>query len=393
MTWIVDIVALLILLGALAAGLRTGFASTLGALLGLSAGAAAAVWVLPGVVGAVDPPWRTPAVLGALLLLLVIGCAIGSSLGSAVRRGADRIHLRLLERLLGGVLGLVLGLVVVMVGGAAVVSAGIPGVSSTVASSQVLRQIDRATPAPVDDALARLRARLVGALPMPTISSPPAGLDGTGAPASAPVDLANAGLDRSARSVARISGPTNGCDTISTGSGFVIAPDRILTNAHVVAGVDRPLVELPGEVPREGRVVHFDVEDDLAVIAVDVDAAPLELVGTLDDGASAAIQGYPHGGPFRSSPATVRTSGTAQVHDAHGKGAVSRDVYVLDAHVEPGNSGGPLLDADGGVAGIVFARGEGDEDVAYAMTGNEVLPVIAGLDTETRAVSTGECAA
>ncbi|UEJ81882.1 MarP family serine protease [Brachybacterium halotolerans subsp. kimchii] len=393
MTWIVDVVAVIILLGALGAGLRSGFAATLGALLGLAAGAAAAVWALPHVSAAVDPPWRTVAVLGALFLLLVVGCGIGSSIGGLIRRGADRIHLRVLERLLGGVLGLVLGLVVVMFGGAGLVSAGIPGVSSTVASSRVLQQIDRATPEPVDDALAQLRAEVVGALPMPTIVSPPEGLGEADVPTSAPVDLDQADLTQAAQSVARVSGPTNGCGTISTGSGFVVAPDRIVTNAHVVAGVDHPMVELPGESAREGRVVHFDVENDLAVIAADVDAEPLKLVDALDDGASAVIQGYPHGGPFRSEPATVRASGSAEVHDAHGEGSVRRDIYVLDAEVEPGNSGGPLLDSDGGVAGVVFARGESDDDVAYAMTNAELLPVIAQLDSETETVSTGACTA
>ncbi|WP_152351358.1 MarP family serine protease [Brachybacterium subflavum] len=393
MTWIVDVVAVIILLGALASGLRSGFAATLGALLGLVAGAVAAVWALPWVSGAVDPPWRTAAVIGALCVLLVVGCAIGSSIGAVIRRGADRIHLRVLERLLGGVLGLVLGVAIVTFGGAGLVSAGIPGVSSTVASSQVLRQLDRATPAPVDDAVAQLRSQVVGALPMPTIQTPPAGLDSAEASTSAPVDLDDADLARAAQSVARISGPTNGCGTISTGSGFVVAPDRIVTNAHVVAGVDHPLIDLPGESAKEGRVVHFDVENDLAVIAADVDAEPLKLVDTLDDGASAVIQGYPHGGPFRSTSAAVRASGTAEVHDAHGEGAVDRDVYVLDAQVEPGNSGGPLLDSDGGVAGVVFARGESDDGVAYAMTNAELLPVIAQLDTETQAVSTGTCTA
>jgi S1-C subfamily serine protease len=393
MTWIVDVVAVIILLGALASGLRSGFAATLGALLGLVAGAVAAVWALPWVSGAVDPPWRTAAVIGALCLLLVVGCAIGSSIGTVIRRGADRIHLRVLERLLGGVLGLVLGVAIVTFGGAGLVSAGIPGVSSTVASSQVLRQLDRLTPVPVDDAVAQLRSQVVGALPMPTIQTPPAGLDSAEASTSAPVDLDDADLARAAQSVARVSGPTDGCGTISTGSGFLVAPDRIVTNAHVVAGVEHPMIDLPGESAKEGRVVHFDVENDLAVIAADVDAEPLKLVDTLDDGASAVVQGYPHGGPFRSTSATVRASGTAEVHDAHGEGAVDRDVYVLDAQVEPGNSGGPLLDSDGGVAGVVFARGESDDDVAYAMTNAELLPVVAQLDTETQAVSTGTCAA
>jgi S1-C subfamily serine protease len=393
MVWVVDVVIVVILLGSLASGLRSGFASTLGALLGLIAGAAVAVWALPQVSDAVDLPWRTPAVLGALVVLLLVGCGLGGAIGSVVRRGADHLHLRIPERLLGGALGLVIGLLVVTVAGGAVSSAGIPGVSHVVASSQVLRTLDRVTPEPVDDSFAQLRTRVLGELPMPTITSPPTGLDTGDAQSESPVDLEDPALAQAARSVARVSGPTKTCGTVSTGSGFVVAEDRIVTNAHVVAGVESPMVELPGERARQGQVVYFDDHDDLAVIAADVDAAPLPLTETLADGSAAAIQGYPHGGPFRSVPATVQGSGTAQVHDAGGEQSVERDIYALDAEVEPGNSGGPLLSEDGGVAGIVFARGESAEDTAYAMTNAELLPVIAQLDTADEPVSTGACSA
>ena len=157
MVWIVDAVIVLILLGTAASGLRSGFAATLGALLGLAAGAAAAVWVTPYVSDAVDPPWRTVAVLGSLIALLLVGSGIGGRIGEMVRRGVDRVHLGIIDRLLGGALGLVIGLVVVYLAGSVLTGSDVPGLSPVVDSSRVLQVVDRATPALLDGTLERLR--------------------------------------------------------------------------------------------------------------------------------------------------------------------------------------------------------------------------------------------
>ncbi|MBP2410163.1 CvpA family protein [Brachybacterium fresconis] len=157
MDWIVDIVIVLVLLGTTASGLRSGFAATLGSLLGLAAGAVAAVWALPWVSDAVDAPWRTLAMLGSLLALLIIGSGIGGWIGNLVRRGADRLHLGIIDRLFGGALGLVIGLVIVYLAGAVLTGVEIPSLSSAVDSSHLLQFVDRTTPALLDGFLARLR--------------------------------------------------------------------------------------------------------------------------------------------------------------------------------------------------------------------------------------------
>ncbi len=392
MTLVVDIVIVLILAGALSAGIRSGLFATLGTLVGLAAGALAAPWVLPLVASAItDERLRGVAVLGTLAGLLLIGAMIGSGLGSLIRRGADRLRLRILERVLGGALGLVVGLVVVSLAGSGLSAASIPQVSAAVASSRVLRVVDEATPAPVDEALARLRAALAGGIAMPTIDGSVPQTAPSGAPALDTVDLDDPALARAARSVARVSGAATGCGTISSGSGFVVAEDRVVTNAHVVAGVESPLVELPGEDARDGTVVYFDPVDDLAVVAVDVDAAPLPLDDSLAPGDGAVLQGYPYGGPFSSASAVVTGSGTTLVDDIYGGAGAERSVYSLRAQIVPGNSGGPLLTSDGGVAGVVFARSESDAGIGYAMTTAELLPVIAQLDQDTAPVSTGAC--
>lgn len=157
MVWIVDAVIVLILLGTLASGLRSGFAASLGALLGLAAGAAAAIWAMPHISDATDPPWRSVAVIGSFVLLLLIGSGIGGSIGHIVRRGADRLHLGIVDRLLGGALGLVIGLVVVFLAGTVLTGSDVPALTPAADSSRVLQFVDRATPALLDGVLERLQ--------------------------------------------------------------------------------------------------------------------------------------------------------------------------------------------------------------------------------------------
>ena len=394
MLGIADVIILLLLLVGLVAGFRAGFFSALGMFCGLLAGAAASPWVLPLIARELpEAGWRSPAVIASAVLLLVLGASIGAGIGGIVRRGADRIRLKPLERLLGGALGLVAAVTSVSLIGAGVAASGIPGVSAAAASSSVLRYIDRVTPDPLVAVMARLHSAVLGDTVLPTIDGLIDGNLMLAAPDPAQIDTDDPALSAAAASVARVSGIAYGCGTIPTGSGFVVAEDRVVTNAHVVAGIETPLVELPGEPARDGRIVYFDPVDDLAVIAVDVDAAPLPLDDALAPGGVGAVQGYPHGGPFSTVPAGVLATGTISVPDIYGTGGSPRSVHTLDADVQPGNSGGPLLTEEGAVAGVVFARDTARAEVGYAMTLAELLPVLASVDgsADPAPVSSGQC--
>lgn len=389
---LVDLLIAVLLIAALAVGLSVGFFAAIGTFAGLVAAALAAPWVLPWVARMLpDSDWHGMLVIGSAILLLLVGSALGGAIGGLLRRGADKLRLRVVERILGGLTTLVAGALAITMTGSAVASAGIPNISSAVASSVVLRTIDEHTPAPLADAAARLHALVLGESVLPVIEGllDPADLDN--APDPGGIDLASPALRAASGSVARISGAAPQCSTIATGSGFVIAEDRLLTNAHVVAGVTNPVVELPGEPARDGRVVYFDPVDDIAIVAADVDAAPLPLAEDLAAGDGGAVLGYPFGGPLRTLPAGVVNAMTAPIDDIHGQSATDRSIYVLQSDVNPGNSGGPLLTTDGGVAGMVFAKDSVREDVGYAMTNAELRPVIDQLGGETTAVSTGSC--
>lgn len=387
---IVDIVIVVLLVAALVTGLRMGLFSALGALCGLVAGGLAAPWVLPLVAGLVtDRTWRPLAVIAGAVALLALGAALGAAIGGIIRHGADRLRLRAVERLLGGALAVVAAALAIALTGTGIASAGIPVVSSAVASSTVLRTMDRITPPPVAEAMARLHSAVLGDTVIPTID----GLLGEGRTAveADGVDTDDPELRRAAASVARIHGVAYACGRATTGTGFVVADDLLVTNAHVVAGIDTPIVELPGEPARDGRVVYFDPVDDLAVVAADVAAPALPVVEPLAAGDPAAVLGYPYGGPFRTVSAGVTAVGSAPIPDIYGDGSAPREVYALDAEVHPGNSGGPLLTSDGAVAGVVFARDEVRSGVGYAMTTTELLPVLARVDGAGQAVLTGSC--
>lgn len=386
---IIDIVLIALLAIALITGLSRGFLATIGFFAGLAVGAVAAYWVTPFVGQWItEPAWRGPAMIGAGILLLLIGSGLGSALGGFFRRGADRIKLRVPERLLGGVVNVAAAALAVSFVAGSLTPVGVPVVSAALGSSAVIRTIDDLTPAPVRGALAELRGT-VFAEGIPRLGE----LIQIGPVPSAPaVALDDPALTQAAQSVARISGTAYACGITSSGSGFVVATDRIVTNAHVVAGVDTPLVELPGRPAREGRVVYFDPTDDIAVVSVDgLDAAPLPISPTLEVGASAVVQGYPGGGPFTSGSAQVLSSGTVPVPDIYDTSSVPRDIYALAAVVRPGNSGGPLLTTTGEIAGIVFARSDTDDNVGYAMTPAELLPVMAQMDALSAPVASGSC--
>ena len=386
---VVDVIVVLVLLAALVSGAQRGFFASIGTLAGLAAGALAAFWLTPLVGTWVPSPvWRGPAVLLTAVGLVFVGAALGSAIGSALRSGADRLKLRGVERILGGVASVFAAVLALALVAPAVAVAGIPGVSSAVASSSILRGIEAATPDPVAAALAELRGAVLddgqpglGQLLGPVTVEP-----------APPVALDDPELQRAAASVARITGNAYACGRGSAGTGFVVAADRVVTNAHVVAGVDTPIVELPGVAAREGRVVYFDPVDDIAVIAVDeLGATALPFAPTLAAGDAAVVQGYPFGGPFAMVPAAVQSVGTATVPDVYDESWNPREIYALQSVVRPGNSGGPVLTADGAVAGVVFARAENDEDLGYAMTMAELTPVAAQAPSLSDPVSSGSC--
>ncbi|AYF96839.1 MarP family serine protease [Protaetiibacter intestinalis] len=393
---LLDVLLVLVLIVYLGEGWRNGILRSVAVILGISAGGVAAFFAVPVVAAAIpSPDWRLGVSIGLAVALLLGGHLLGVAIERAIRgrRPDDPRRQRELgagERIFGALANLVASALVVTLVAGSVAQLGVPVLSQAINRSIVIGTIDRLTPAPVDDGLARLRSAILEH-GIPTIEGTIGGVTGSQDPPD--VDTSTDPLADAARSVARISGTAYACGQNQTGSGFVIAPERVVTNAHVVAGVTEPVVELPDGQVLDGRIVLFDPELDVAVIAVpglDADVLSLVDAGVGDEG---VVDGYPHGGPFTSVPARVLAVSQERVVDIYGDGANPREVLTLAADVQPGNSGGPLVTQDGEVAGLVFARNADHDNVGYATSSAELAPVAAEAGSLGDPVSSGHCVA
>lgn len=384
---LIDIILLLVLVLFTGYGAQRGFARSLGAILGFVAGALLAFFAIPLVTGWVGSSfWRVPAVLLVVALLISVGIGVGTAAAHAIRSGVTRRKPGGLDRFLGAVLSLITTAVVISMLAFGIGSLGIPFVSQAIVSSRVVGAINAITPPPLSALEAQVRSA-VAERGIPRL------LDsiGAGTPLPIPTDGETAAQQAAAQSVVKVTGNAIACGQNQTGTGFVVSKGRVVTNAHVVAGVTRPTIIAPAGGSWTGRVVYFDPVGDLAVIAVTGMNTPALTIGsTLGQGAKAVFDGYPLGGPFSSKPAAVEGVSTVRVPDIYGANPSPREVYSLAADVQQGNSGGPLLDSGGRVSGVIFAK-SATTTTGFALTTATLTPVVkqaAGLSTT---VASGSC--
>jgi S1-C subfamily serine protease len=333
---------------------------------------------------------------GALVRIIVtlvaasLGQLVGTVVGGSLRRRVTWEPARLVDST-GGALLAGLGVLVVAWGLGSIVRQNSPlvGLNRQINESLVLREVDRALP-PANDVFGPF-LKFWDRQGFPTVISD-LGRD------TARVDPPDTALTRSpavrtARSrVLKILGVARSCSRRLEGTGFVYARERVMTNAHVVAGVKDPDVVMEDGRRRTGRVVLYDPGRDVAVIYVPgLDLAPLAFAGDARRGDDAVVVGYPEDGPFTAGAARVRERITAVGRDIYQRRNVRRDVYALRAQVRPGNSGGPLLAPDGTVYGVIFAAAADDPETGYALTADEVRSDATAARNRTQAVSTQSC--
>ena len=177
------------------------------------------------------------------------------------------------------------------------------------------------------------------------------------------------------------------------GSGFPFAPNRIMTNAHVVAGVRPPVVVVGGTGKTySAEVVYFDADIDVAVLAVPgLPVKPLKFSLDAERDESIALIGYPEDGPLTATPGRVREVQSARGRDIYDNDAVVREILSMRAQVRPGNSGGPVVDKNGDVIGVVFATSQERDETGYALTSRLVAPAVTAGVSAVDGVSTGGC--
>jgi S1-C subfamily serine protease len=354
----------------LANGFRRGFWLSLTQYLGLLAG------VLLGAVAAqpvldyirVTSPVARP--LGAVLVL-IIGGSLGSSIGYAAGEPIRRRILRTgvhstTDSLAGAALSTLAVLTMMWFLGLSFSRGPSQEVAQQIQKSVVLRQLDSIAPRP-PDFLAKVEGILAG-VSFPTVF---AGLEPQlPAPLAVPASVNTPGVNTAAQSVVKVT--SLGCGGLVTGSGFSIGGGYVATNAHVVSGTHGHRVVTPAGVELAATVVYFDPSRDFALLRAPDLTSPGLGFAPASRGTEAAVIGYPGGGGEKIEPAVVDGAVEAQGRDIYSANPVTRQVYVIQGRVRPGNSGGPLVDLQGKVLGIVFATSASDPNQAYALTDDEV---------------------
>jgi Trypsin-like peptidase domain/Colicin V production protein len=389
-SWL-DVILVLLLALSIVSGYRRGATLQVFGLVGLIGGVVLGALVAPRVAALANSPTTAVAlVVGSVLVGAAAGNVAGWTVGSRVRSKAhDHAPVRRVDAVGGSLLSVGALLLVTWFLALNLANGPFPGVARGIQDSRVVRTLDAALPQPPSllGELQHVLALLgfpdvfVGLPPEPADPvEPPAGRD------------AAAATREASDSTVEILG--RGCyqGFLNQGSGFVVAPGLVVTNAHVVAGTNEQWIHRAGG-DSAAQVVLFDPALDIAILrAPGLDAPPLRLLkGEVQRGQGGAILGYPGGGPLQATAAAVRQVIEPVGRDVYGEGQVRRRVYELQASIHSGNSGGPFVLPDGRVAGVVFANSVVADDVGYALLSTEVLPSLQVARTRTDPVDTGSC--
>jgi S1-C subfamily serine protease len=373
-------------------GYRNGLIVGALSFVGFLGGGFVGMLLVPRIVGDWAPGVGQALVAAGLVIFAAsLGQLLAAWAGSRVRGLVTWRPARLLDSSLGALVSVVAVLLIAWFVASALRTAPVPAITREIRESRVINAVDRVMP----DASRTLFASFRNLL---TANGFPRVFDGLAPERILPVSppqpavAQTAGVRAAADSVVRITGDAE-CRRIVEGSGFVYAPKHVITNAHVVAGVTRPVVEVGGEGRRlPARVVAFDSRRDVAVLYVpDLRAAALRMIPGASRGDQGVVAGFPGGGPYELGPARVREQIAARGPDIYERTTVTREVLSLLAVVRPGNSGGPLLSPRGQVLGVVFAKSLDDDQTGYALTVGEVAPVADQARTAVARVPTGGC--
>jgi S1-C subfamily serine protease len=374
-------------------GYRQGFLVGLMSFVGFFGGALLGLRIGPWLA---DRFTSDPArVLVSLLVVFgfaVAGQAVTSFLGNRLRNALRNRVAQRVDDVGGSIVSVIAVLVVVWLVAVPLGSSAMPGLARQVRTSAVLGAVNRIMPDQAQ-ALSDALRDTVDTRGFPDVFG---GLSPTrvrNVDAPDPALAGSAVVQSSKRSVVKIRGSAPSCSRSIEGTGFVYATDRVLTNAHVVAGTSTVNIEVGG-ARRAARVVVYDPGRDLAVLySPNLGLPALRFAGRpAVTGTDAIVVGYPLDGPFDPQPARVRDLRNITGPDIYETATVTREIYTIRALVRSGNSGGPLLSADGAVLGVIFAAAADDAETGFALTAAEASPVVAAATGRTEAVRTQRCA-
>jgi S1-C subfamily serine protease len=385
----VDGIIVVVLAAIVAEGVRIGVLSQLFVILGFFVTLFVAGWIFPAIIRFHDPTLRT-LVNGILVLLAAIYAAVRSF------DAAQKIHwsfrfgklvkdrkLRAAETALGALSGLAAGLILVWLLGVMVGRLPFEGLSNSANDARIVQQLIRTLP-PVPAVFAAFD-RHIDPNAQPYVAVQPKSQPSFNY-AAADVQLA---ATKGSRSVVRIT--SFSCGGIVSGSGFVVGRELVATNAHVVAGSKRPIIKYDGS-SYEGVPVYFDATLDVAILKVQgLQAPPLTLASSnvpLDT--TAAVLGYP-GGNYHVEPGIIRDTRATAGANIYSQGIFARGIYLVQATVAYGNSGGPVVLSNGQVAGMIFGASVDVPDMSYALTSVHINRALQRAQASHTRVGTGAC--
>ncbi|MCW1959267.1 MAG: acid resistance serine protease MarP [Mycobacterium sp.] len=386
-----DIAIIGIALIAAISGWRSGALGSLMSFIGVILGAIAGVMLAPHVVGLVSTPRaKLFTALFLILALVVVGEVAGVVLGRAVRSSIRSGPVRVVDSLVGVALQLVVVLVAAWLLGSPLTTSNQTNLAGAAKGSKVISEVDKYAPEWLRAVPKRMSALLSTSglpdvleplrTPAPTVDAPDASL----------ADSLVVGKSRA--SVVKIRGVATACQKVLEGTGFVIAPNRVMSNAHVVAGSDSVTVEAEDGKKYDATVVSYDPNADISIL--DVPNLPLPPLQFAEEpaktGTDAVVLGFPGGGDFVATPARVREIIELSGPDIYKTTTVNREVYTIRGLVRQGNSGGPMINRAGQVIGVVFGAAVDDNDTGFVMTTDEVSRQLAKIGN-TAKVPTGAC--
>lgn len=387
-------VALLVLMVLFAiSGYRQGFLVGILSFIGFFGGALLGLQLGPALAQQVDTGGqRVVVALVAVFGLAVLGQVLAGWIGSRLRGTIRSRSGQKVDDVGGALVSLLAVALVAWLVAVPLASSSMPWLAKSVRDSAVLGGIDRLMPDPARSLSQALRDA-VDTRGFPDVFD---GLTATRARQVAPPDAALAVhpvVGQTAESVVKVIGSAPSCGRRIEGSGFVYAPQYVMTNAHVVAGTDAVQVDLAGQ-RHDSTVVLYDPGRDLAVLHVPGLGAPaLPFADTpADTGDDAIVLGFPLNGPFDAQEARVREMRTIRGPDIYGSAQVSREAYTIRALVRSGNSGGPLVAPSGDVLGVIFAAAADDANTGFAVTADEASSVAQDGQNRTSPTGTGDCA-
>ena len=391
---LLDLILVVLVVAFAVAGYRQGFIIGVLSFAGFIGGGAIGALIGPSIARALVDGLAQQALVAIIVVFVVamVGQLLASGLGVAMRSRVTWRPATVVDSIGGAVVSVISVLLIAWLIATAVAYAPFPLISRQVNSSAVLRGVDRIMPQSVSLMFGDFRSLLArgpytqvfGAL----------GADGAlRVAAPDPAVLQSAGLTSARPSIVKIEGTAPSCARRIEGSGFVVARHRVLTNAHVVAGVKpSPKVITMHDRTLHARVVLYDPLRDVAVLYVPgLHARPLSFTGPAESGENAIVAGYPLNRSFTANAARIGGTEAARSPDIYQNAQVTREIYSIKAQVRPGNSGGPLLAPDGQVYGVVFAAAVSVKDTGYALTANEVKADVQAAKNKVTPVSTQGC--